>query len=291
MILDANFRDNKKSLGEHMKKFCLFTSVLTLALVSQAQSSLACGFQVKNAGQLCDKNAPSALIATSVNIGQNPWHSIVIGLSMGTGWQREAVINVGENNSTYFPYGTSSHSSSSGKLVSANIGYGYQPTSNTLIRGELDLSFGKIFGNSYDVSDVSVNRVTYSNLNTRQLSSVTSQLGLLLDDSTMIFSKFGVAQSNYTAVARAVRVDTDTLTTLSKSSSNLFGYVVGIGIERFVSSKITSKLELNYLSFGPKTTDSRVIYGSGALPTGTILKRKREAEAVVFKLGINYYLY
>jgi outer membrane immunogenic protein len=262
-------------------RHALFIAALSGSLLGAVQLASAADMATPRA-PMPEKAAPMAAPAPVY-----PWTGFYLGAHFGGGWENHTVTNVGSLNSVNFPAGYSSSGDISGVLGGAQIGFDYQFHPNWLIGIAGDWAWTNIKGDQ-DNPSVTYPSTIISHVHHEYtwLATLTGRIGFLVDPSWLFYAKGGAAwahqKSNFNTT------NSGTVVTTGDGSNTRSGWTVGGGTEYRFARNWSAFLEYDYVDFGTKTNDLNVTYGTGSIPTGSVLERDNKAHLSIVKAGFNY---
>lgn len=200
------------------------------------------------AGDLPQKNAP---LAPAVKVQSVNWTGFEIGVGGGYGFLGNENYAHGFTNysSDYDTYIDQSNRYSPGGFATIEARANYQ-TGSVVIGLVGSYDFGRITSKSsathsiYNTNDGSLSTA----LDIDSVMALGGRIGLLANDSTLLFASGGYTSAEIKNAAERVGVGNPTVDASSSERKN--GYFVGGGAELLLSSNLTFSLEYRYSQFG-----------------------------------------
>ncbi len=206
------------------------------------------------------------------------WTGFYIGANAGWNWTHTTQTDTGPGVfGQVFPIGSVTEYSHDGFLGGAQLGYNYQFGRFVLgLEGDFDWSNSKLS------QDGSLGAITFNvNNKNKYIATLAPRFGYAFDRA-LVYGKFGVAWSR----------DEYNLTASDGSAAtgrfDLWGWMLGVGLEYAIWDRVTLKAEYNYISYGNR--NEVLNFNAIDLVTGTVTADPNDTRVrtQVFKVGLNY---
>ena len=254
--------------------------MLRRLLLSSALATIASGAL---AADLPSRKEAAPFAASMTNLSWDGWYA---GANAGYGF--------GSNSVTYAPFNSflpSVSPSRKGVLGGLQLGYNKQ-LGNWVVGVETDFDFGQVRGTANTTSPVILPAfVALTQRNSLQsLGSTRLRAGLLVMPQTLVYATGGLAYGRSTTSTDAVVVNNGACNLgvnfcVSGSSQKWkAGWTVGGGLEQYLSSNWSAKVEYAYYDLGKQSAVITLANGNA----GTWLTSSAIKGSIV-KVGLNYH--
>jgi outer membrane immunogenic protein len=234
------------------------------------------GVQIASAGEYLGSLKDGPAIAEGYD-----WSGFYVGAHLGGAWGDGKVNDTdGGVNPGPFTY------SPSGAFGGGTAGYNFQ-RENLLFGVEADLGYMDLSGGTKIPSSDPMYHQNIT-LDGGLYGDITGRVGVLVTPATLIYGKGGFAFYD------GEGLQATTKTYYSKSGTSTFtGYVVGGGIEHFITDKISLKVEYLHFGFGDEGGSQTKARDGGTFDDGTTIgstfHNKTSLDADSVKAGIAYH--
>ncbi len=204
-----------------------------------------------------------SLEASKAALAQSNFDGAYAGLGAGYSWGEDNGKEYHDAGGIY--YGSTQQTRPTGTLLSPFIGFNKVVNQNILLGAEADYDMRDYADKSVQKTD-GVGIALYP-VETRVQNgkSLRARLGYVFNnDKTLSYLTGGYSTININRTYGDLDNNLGNGTAFSKITRHN-GYIVGFGMEHFVTDKISLRAEYRYAQYGTKMLDASKIYGTGAL--------------------------